>query len=1016
MQTQEVPGRTRTQHAPHYSLGPRNNTRNLRNFSGLALPQWRNAPTAYRAEGPNGAAKGASASCQTPFRESSLSDILTCLANEVAFNSVSATIANVSANDPVASLGDVLREYRRQADLTQEALAERAGISPRSISEMERGGAHVPRRDTVAMLVRALNLTGADRETFEAAINRTRRQRQRSITHRASSAPIGNATLRSEDDLGLSWSADARIQHPGSYWRPQPGLHNLPVELTSFVGRESELQAISAQLARARCVSLIGTGGCGKTRLASQVGHRVQQSYGSGVWFVEFGEIADPKLVPHVVAHALGLEETNASDGPVSRLVELLRAEHLLLILDNCEHLLAASAALVDTLVRGCANLHVLATSRQALGVIGEITIRVPSLELPPQAERADRDRVAASESVRLFVERARERQPAFVISDDNAAAIAEICWRVGGIPLALELAAAWMRVLSPRQLAERLKDQFQLLTSTSISVPRRHQTLRTLVDWSYDLLTEPERVLFRRLAVFAGGWPLEAAEFLCAPDVTTSAPAASASVLEVTAGLVDKSVVQAEYSNGNGATRFRLLEPVREYARERLHLSGEAAVIRDRHRSWLIALATQAEDSWRGEGGAAWLARFDLELDNVRAALAWSKRAFNTPDGVPSPDEPEVLAALRLVSALWWFWLLRGQLTEGREHLAALLQIADNLGLVALPERARALQASGRLAQVQGDLKEAASLLEASLALGPVAGPDTIQRADVLHDLGLIAHVEGNLERADALQSEALVLARQQDDNVRMYRSLYHLGEVAADRGQHQRAQQLLEDALRRARDAGDRRGIAIAAADLGRVLHQTGPTQRTARLYVESVRLLADLGDRRRLASSLLGLARVALDCGEVEHAAEWGGMAESLASAAAGKPPPGWSVARDELHDALHAAGNAQAAEAAWAGGRALDADEAMVSARSADLRPVSGVRGQAANIDRHSVLSAREQEVATLLATGYSNPEIAERLVVARRTADSHVQNILTKLGFHNRAQVAAWFVERQHAKV
>jgi non-specific serine/threonine protein kinase len=786
--------------------------------------------------------------------------------------------------------------------------------------------------------------------------------------------------------------------------------HSFPVELTSFVGRDLDLQAVSVRLSLTRLVTLTGTGGCGKTRLACQVARRTSHAYEGGAWFIDLGQLSDPRLVPDAIAQVLGLTDPAPDQSLPFAVLTALRARHLLLVLDNCEHLLEASAAFVDVLLRACPRLHVLATSRQSLGIVGEVTLRVPSLELPPRDSRPDAAHLAPIESVRLFVERACARYPAFALNDQNAAAVAAICRRLDGIPLALELAAAWMRVLTPRQLAGRLDGQFELLTGAHPSVPRRHQTLRALVDWSHELLSDDERVLFRRLSVFAGSWQLEAAEAICASEHTT---AQASSVLQVLTGLVDKSMVQVEPSlTLDGASRYRLLEPLREFARQHLRQSGEEAYMLDRHRSWFLELATRAEMCWRGPDQSSWLARLDQDLDNLRAALAWTRaRVTHPPDEQPATRQHEVLCGLRLAWAMWWFWLVRGHLAEGREHLRAMLDAASASGWLPSAEQARALQAAGRLAQVQGDFAEARALLEASLVLQLSTGAQ-IERADVLHDLGLIAHAEGDLARADALQREVLELARGRNDPMRVYRSLYHLGEVAAALGEHLRAELLFEEALSGARVAGDMRSIAIAAADLGGVLRSSGQSERAASLYTESVRLLSELGDRRRLASSLLGLAKVALDYGEVDHSARLGGLAEQLTGAVSASPLPGWFAARDELRSALESKADRAVVAAAWASLSSLEPAEAMAVARSAEHRPASASRPEPALPDPHSPLSAREGEVADLVAAGYSNPRIAEQLVVTRRTADTHVQNILTKLGFHSRSQVAAWVVERR----
>ncbi len=435
-----------------------------------------------------------------------------------------------------ASLGELIRSRRRAAGITQEELAERAGLSPRSISEVERGGAHLPRRDTVALLVRALDLAGPERASFEALIEHQRRRRFR---------------IR-PDRVGASHGA---CPAPRAVDRPK---HNLPRSLTSFVGRERELAELTRLLPTMPLRTLVGAGGIGKTRLARELAAAQVADHADGVWLVELAGVDGAALVPGAVAAALGLDPAAS----VEDLVEHLRSKQLLLVLDNCEHLVEACAALAARLLRDCPRLRILATSREPLAIAGEGVWRVPPLEL--------------GAAVRLFVDRAREANAA-TVGDELMPAIARICVAVDGIPLALELAAGRSRVLSVRELAERLDVDGGVLDGARWAGLPRHQTIRASLDWSYDLLGEQARTLLRRLAVFEDGWTLELACTVCA-----GGPIEPIDVLEVLAQLVDRSMVLVD-ARGTVA-RYRLLQPIRQYALERLTASGEAAAFRARY------------------------------------------------------------------------------------------------------------------------------------------------------------------------------------------------------------------------------------------------------------------------------------------------------------------------------------------------------------------------------------------------------------------------------------------------
>ncbi|HEV2235327.1 MAG TPA: adenylate/guanylate cyclase domain-containing protein, partial [Ktedonobacterales bacterium] len=416
--------------------------------------------------------------------------------------------------------------------------------------------------------------------------------------------------------------------------------HNLPVQLTSFIGRERELAELRPLLRESRLLTLTGPGGTGKTRLSLWLAADALESFADGAWLVEMAPLADPALVPHTVAAALGARE-QPGRAMLDVVLDFLRAKSLLLVLDNCEHLIAACAQLAETLLRAAPGVRILASSREALGVAGETTYRVPSLALPEPEEPRGLEALAANDCVRLFVIRAAAAQPAFHLTATNAPAVARIGRRLDGIPLAIELAAARTRVLPPEQIAARLDDRFRLLSGGSRTALPRHQTLEALIEWSYLLLTEPEQVLLRRLSVFAGSWTVETAQDVCGEGL-------GADVLETLAHLVEKSLVEPEAPNGRAEGRFRLLETIRQYARDRLQESGEAALIRDRHLTCYIRFAEEAEPHLRRAEQMEWLERIEREHDNLRAALAWALES-GTND-----------RALELAGALAYFWTLR--------------------------------------------------------------------------------------------------------------------------------------------------------------------------------------------------------------------------------------------------------------------------------------------------------------------------------------------------------------------
>ena len=509
---------------------------------------------------------------------------------------------------------------------------------------------------------------------------------------------------------------------------------NLPLQLSSFVGREKELAEVRRLLQDTRLLTLTGPGGCGKTRLAVVAANELLGRFEDGVWLVELAPLADPSLVPQAVASTLGVRERPGSSLAVA-LSDYLRTRKLLLILDNCEHLIDACAELAEAWLHSSPGLRVLATSREALGITGEVAWPVPSLSLPDLRRLPDLESLPRYESARLFVERTAAVRPDFTLTEQNASAVAQVCYRLDGIPLAIELAAARTKVLSVEEISARLGDSFRLLAAGSRTAMPRQRTLHATMDWSHKLLGQKESVLFRRLSVFAGGFTLEAAESIC-----TGEELQRDEVLELLSQLVDKSLVVAQ--ERDGAARYRLLETVRQYGRERLEEAGEAAFVREQHAGHYLAVAEEAEPELRGERQLAWLERLETEHDNLRVAMAW----------LLWRGESEVAA--RLGWALWLFWGIRTHLAEGRRSMERALSAR---GSVAMTEsaRAKALFVAGMMANYQGDHLSAEPLVQESLRLFTDL-EDKVGTAYALSNAGYVALGRGRFRQAIAVIEEA--------------------------------------------------------------------------------------------------------------------------------------------------------------------------------------------------------------------------------------------------------------------
>lgn len=689
--------------------------------------------------------------------------------------------------------------------------------------------------------------------------------------------------------------------------------NNLPRQLTSFIGREREIAEIKRLLSTTCLLTLTGAGGSGKTRLALRVGADLFDQYVDGVWLVEFAALSDPALVPRTVAFSLGVHEHPGRE-LTETLVDYLRPKSLLILLDNCEHLIVACAQLADGLLRACPNLRIIATSREGLGMAGETLYRIPSLPVPDLQRLPPSEDLTKYEAVRLFAERATAVLPTFKITAQNARAVAETCHRLDGIPLAIELAAARVKVLGVHHIVARLDDRFRLLTGGSRTALPRHQTLKAAMDWSYDLLSAVERVLLRRLPVFAGSFTLEAAEAVCAADAMRPDD-----VLDVLTQLVSKSLVTVE--DRGGETRYRLLETVRQYARGKLQEAGEEAAIRVRHSQWYLAQAERAEPELRGPEQAAWLTLLETDHDNLRGAVEWLI------------DRGETESALRLTSSLSRFWFTRGYLREGRGRLEETLRRSS-----AVPPllRMKALLGAGYLALNQEDYVAASALLKESLAIGQRL-EDREGSAIALNWLGVVAWRLGDFERAAGLYGQGLTLAEGVNAEDVRTRLLNSLALLTASRGDFTRARTLLQDCLATYRRMADKAGIALVAGNLAVMVFREGDYEAAHSLVMESLKLFRELGEVRGMASDLQLVGILAAMRAQPQRAAQILGAVEA-ARETIGAP---FAQTERVLYDyercmaAIQCALSAEALARAWAKGREMRLEKAVEYAQWVDM---------------------------------------------------------------------------------
>jgi predicted ATPase/class 3 adenylate cyclase len=683
--------------------------------------------------------------------------------------------------------------------------------------------------------------------------------------------------------------------------------NNLPQQATTFIGREREIDDARTALGAARLLTLLGAGGIGKTRLSLQVAADVLEDYPDGVWFVELAPLTDERLVPQAVASILGVKE-EAGRQVSEALVKHVADRRLLLILDNCEHVVQACAVLAEQLLRSGLNVRILASSREPLRVSGEVTFPVPALAVPAVQDPIAVEPLAQYPAVRLFVDRAAAARPQFMLTEENARAVAEICQRLDGIPLAIELAAARARALSVENIAARLSDRFHLLTSGNRTALPRQQTLRALIDWSYDLLGEKERIMFRHLAVFAGGWTLEAAE-----AVGAGGGVDEGEVVDLLTDLVDKSLVMVEVDGG----RYRLLETVRQYAQERLNESGDGDQVRTRHLAYYLAFAETARPELIGPEQGAWLPRLDLERENFLSAHAW---CGYTEDGAE--------LGLRLASAVKPYWLNRGLLGLGyRITLEALAHAgAQERSLT----RCRGLSNAGQLGYFMGRYGEARGYLEESLAIAREIG-DKGRVALVLQPLGMAALGQGDVATARTHLEEALDLARELGNKREIAAAINALAQLHRMEGDLQTAAPLYEAFLALARELGDRDTVAIGLLNLAMVAIGSGSRHLARRMLLEVLAIAEEIGSKPAGQSALEVSACLAALHEEWQRAALFFGTAEAQSERTGLHRDPADEAFLAPLIAKVRAALGSAPFGAAEAAGRALSYEAAMVEAR-------------------------------------------------------------------------------------
>ena len=819
---------------------------------------------------------------------------------------------------------------------------------------------------------------------------------------------------------------------------------NIPIQLTSFIGRESDLAAVEHLLAEARLVTLTGPGGCGKTRLAIQIVSEVGNAYPGGVWLVELASLHEPALVPQFVAQTLGIRPS-PDLSPLELLLNFIDMKQMLLVLDNCEHLADACASLAQELLSQAPQLRILATSREALAIAGESIYPVSGLAYPPVTRGAEGDEQKSIDSlelmnfdaVNLLVERVRAISPQFRITPENALAVIEVCKHLDGMPLALELASARLNVLTIQEVANRLNDRFTLLTAEARrGVDPRHHTLRAAIDWSYDLLDTREQALLRRMAVFNAGCTLNMLEAYYEGELLQEEL-----IINLISSLVNKSLVVAE-TTGRAQIRYRLLETIRQYLLEKLDQAGETEAWRDRHLNLFLARAEEAMPKLGGTYQQLWLNWLDDEHDNLRAALAW---ALESEKG-SQQEIARLESGLRMASALMLYWGIRGSYQEGLEWSRRLLARADDR--IFLDVRVNAIVYASFLAMFLGDGPLSLKYGREAVALTEAAGSE--EKPIMTFALAGLASGEktaGNYPAAFSTGERVLQLYRESGPRLHLGMALLSQGEIALCMGNYAIARERWNESLAQSQKDQDSFRIAYSLNYLGDLARMEQNYAEAVAKYLQSEALLRELNTQGYLASILSNLGFAFLHLGEIElarakfresmtiyqDAQNRRGMIDDLVGFAATAIRSGLPAAGVQLLAAA-AAISGLPATSTWPptqmefkryldlarakltnrdflaeqeAGRVMSLEQAVRYAQQLQLQPV--LEQQAgANLGG---LTEREREVATLIASGKTNREIAQELVLSKRTIEKHAANILSKLGLTSRAQIVRWAIEK-----
>jgi predicted ATPase/DNA-binding CsgD family transcriptional regulator len=764
--------------------------------------------------------------------------------------------------------------------------------------------------------------------------------------------------------------------------RPTRRSGNLPAEASSFIGRRRELAELRRKLTAARLVSLSGPGGVGKSRLALRIATDLARGFSGGAWMVELAEIQDPALVGNAVLAALDLRDQAATE-PLPLLLSYLREKELLLVVDNCEHLLEAAARLVTEVVQAGPGVRVIATSREPLSVPGEQVIPVPPLELPAAGAAAppSLEQLRQNEAVRLFLERAAAASGRFELTASNRAAVVDLCRRLDGLPLAIELAAVRTRLLTAEQIRDRLSDRFGLLTRGNRAALPRHQTLRTTIDWSHDLLEADERALLRRLCVFAGKFTLDDVEAVC-----TSADVPAPHALDLLSSLVDKSLVTREDAKGGAC--YRLHETMREYTRLKLREAGEQDAVEERCTDHYVAVCRKfaAHNRFRL---LPWLEWMEVEVDNIRSVL---QRCLL---------EGDALRGLDLACALGWYWCTRAT-TEGVRWLDELLAAAPSgAGLAAPVGLAQFIR--GFLAVLQSDPSSARPLFERAIPAARTAGNLPLL-SHALSMASVAANMAGDRAEARRLLDESLVVTSGIDDVAATLSVLQAQALNGMFEGDIATVRAAASEGTRRSRESGDLYSLEMMLTNLGVATLMTGDLDGPRPALAEALRIAQQIDDRVAQYCLLDLLGCLAAGTGQARLAAHLLGAAETVRTEAGATMLPTLAplVAQAEA-SAIGALGAARF-EAELKAGKKLRRDTAI---RLALGKPDQAAVVAAAADGSVAPLAKREADVARLVADGLSNKQIGARLFISERTVDSHVRSILNKLGFNSRAQIAGW---------